>query len=233
MLVLLYTTHLLDFEWQDYDNSLLAELQLPEFYFENAISKTHTHTHTHTHACMHTHTHTHTHTHICKHIECSGTEESVEIEKFEGEDEMMKHYLIHMELLKEFKEMRQWKDLFDLDIGRENKKVRGLEFLLPLHTHTHTRTHTLSISRSLIYMMYTYGHMYTHNRSHRMLICFLFVWPTSFLTKCPSSVMAVAAPSRDSGTVTLIVRKTLTFALSALNVSNSCSKYHQILILYS
>ena len=59
---------------------------------------------------------------------------------------MMKHYLIHMELLKEFKEMRQWKDLFDLDIGRENKKVRGLEFLLPLHTHA--LTHSQSLARS-------------------------------------------------------------------------------------
>lgn len=39
LLVLMYTTHLLDFEWQDYDYALLAELRLPEFYFESAISK--------------------------------------------------------------------------------------------------------------------------------------------------------------------------------------------------
>lgn len=39
LLVQTYLTHLLDFEWQDYDYSLLCELHLPEFFIESAISK--------------------------------------------------------------------------------------------------------------------------------------------------------------------------------------------------
>ena len=38
LLVSICLTHLLDFEWQDYDNSLLSELQLPEFLLQTAIS---------------------------------------------------------------------------------------------------------------------------------------------------------------------------------------------------
>jgi len=43
LLVSIYLTHLLDVQWQDYDNSLLSELQLPEFLLHSAISK-HIHT---------------------------------------------------------------------------------------------------------------------------------------------------------------------------------------------
>ena len=39
LLVQTYLTHLLDFEWQDYDYALLCELHLPEFFIESAISK--------------------------------------------------------------------------------------------------------------------------------------------------------------------------------------------------
>ena len=38
LLVSIYITHLLDMEWQDYDNALLSELRLPEFLLQAAFS---------------------------------------------------------------------------------------------------------------------------------------------------------------------------------------------------
>lgn len=39
LLVLLYLLHLLDFNWQDYDHTLLKEMNLPELYLNSAISE--------------------------------------------------------------------------------------------------------------------------------------------------------------------------------------------------
>jgi len=37
--MLVYLVHLLDFEWQEYDHTLLNELQLPEFFYTCSVSK--------------------------------------------------------------------------------------------------------------------------------------------------------------------------------------------------
>lgn len=39
LLVSIITCHLLDFQWQDYDHRLLADIQLPDFLLQSAISK--------------------------------------------------------------------------------------------------------------------------------------------------------------------------------------------------
>ena len=39
MMMLVYLVHLLDFEWQEYDHTLLNELELPEFLYHSSVSK--------------------------------------------------------------------------------------------------------------------------------------------------------------------------------------------------
>ena len=57
LLILLYLLHLLDFTWQDYDHTLLNELNLPELYLTSAISTlSHTLATPHAHLCVFTQT---------------------------------------------------------------------------------------------------------------------------------------------------------------------------------
>ena len=51
------------------------------------------------------------------------------MEKFDGEEEMLKRYAIHMQLLERFKKLglgESWKDMMETTVAQENSKVTFL-----------------------------------------------------------------------------------------------------------
>ena len=100
-------------QWQEYDNALLSELQLPEFLLHSAIgSYTPTHISLHTYTCTHISLHTYTHTHIhtyttpfpstlVMYAESCSNEERLPVQQFEREAEMMERYQLHMSSLRD------------------------------------------------------------------------------------------------------------------------------------
>ena len=111
MLVGIVTCHLLDFQWQGYDNHLLSDLQLSDFLLQSAISKTDT---------------LHVHVLCMSPTESTQSEEKQRVEKFENEEAMLERYTIHMALLEKCKEEmggESRKALEELDLYSDNKWV--------------------------------------------------------------------------------------------------------------
>ncbi len=56
----------------------------------------------------------------------SGSEDRITVEKFDGEEEMLKHYAIHMKLLESFKKLApgdSWREMMGSPEAQENSKV--------------------------------------------------------------------------------------------------------------
>lgn len=59
---------------------------------------------------------------------CLGVKEQHKVDKFEGEDEMLRRYEFHMELMKKFKDLTahgSWRSLLDMAEGEQELKVGG------------------------------------------------------------------------------------------------------------
>lgn len=60
--------------------------------------------------------------------DCLGVKERHHIDKFEGEDEMLRRHEFHMKQLKTFRALglrESWREMLDAAVGEQELKVRG------------------------------------------------------------------------------------------------------------
>ena len=134
-------------QWQEYDNALLSELQLPEFLLHSAIGSYTPYAHlsnTYTHVHVHINT-TPFHSTLVLYAESCSSEERVPVQQFEREAEMMERYQLHMSSLKDkYKEIKEGDQDFSelLEVpGIESKVMMEFPHSLRLVTDmcfTHT-----------------------------------------------------------------------------------------------